>query len=73
MQHLYRKTVLKAKSRIAFDPTNAQHLKDYASFLKYNNWVNGCSYFLEDPYEDIPSMIKQKLIKHFMAKYMETV
>ena len=53
----YSKRVIQEKPRVIFDPSNKKHLSDYASFLKYSNWKNGCRYLLEDPYMDIPTMI----------------
>ena len=68
--YLYRKTVLKTPVRISFDPSNEDHLKDYALFVKTSNWKNGCKYFLEDPYQDIPSMINAKVVGHFLESYV---
>lgn len=56
--------------RVYFDPLNEDHLKDYANFVEKNNWTNGCQYVLEQPFEDIPSMINDKLIKHFLRDYL---
>jgi len=64
---MYRSSALIVKPRIPFDPANRQHQLDFAEFIKYNNWRSGCRYLLEDPYEDIPSMIKDKLLSHYMA------
>jgi hypothetical protein len=69
----YSKRVIQEKPRVLFDPNNKKHLVDYASFLKYNNWKNGCQYLLEDPYMDIPTMINEKVVSHFLTKYMEKV
>jgi hypothetical protein len=69
----YSKRVFQQKPRVLFDPSNKKHLSDYASFLKYNNWKNGCQYFLEDPYMDIPTMINEKVVSHFLTKYKEKV
>lgn len=64
---MYRKSVLSVRPRVAFDPNNREHQLDFAEFLKYNNWRTGCRFMLEDPYEDIPSMIKDKLIAYYMS------
>lgn len=63
-------SVLKPREKIMFDPNNNDHVKDYASFLKSSNWVNGCKYILEHPFQDIPSMINHKLVRHFLARHM---
>lgn len=63
---MYRKSVFKQRVLIEFDPGNVKHRLDFAAFLKYDNWRNGCQYLLEDPYMDIPTMCKDKLLAHFL-------
>lgn len=67
---LYRKSSIAPRARVLFDAYNEEHLKDYAQFLKLHNWKNGCGYLLEDPYEDIPTMINAKVVSRFLATYM---
>lgn len=69
----YRKRVYVEKPRVLFDPSDKKHLLDYAQFLKYSNWKNGCQYLLEDPYMDIPTMINEKIVNHFLSDYVEKV
>jgi hypothetical protein len=65
----YRKTVLTNRDRVIFDPKNLEHMRDYAQFVKNNNWKNGCNYLLEDPFHDIPSMINDKIIRDVLSEY----
>lgn len=69
----FRKSVLNVRPRISFDPANTEHRLDFAEFIKYNNWRSGCRFLLEDPYEDIPSMIKDKLISYYIADLIDRV
>lgn len=69
----YRKSTLEPKIRIQFNPANKKHLLDFARFVKYNGWRDGCSYYLEDPYTDIPTMIRAKIADSTIMKYMEKV
>jgi hypothetical protein len=69
----YRGSVLTPRDRIQFDPSNKQHMLDFARFVKYNHWDNGCQYFLEDPYSDIPSMIRAKIADYTLSKLVEKV
>jgi len=46
---------------------------DFARFVKYNSWREGCSYYLEDPYTDIPSMIRAKIADYTLSKLVEKV
>lgn len=68
---MYYESVLKPRERVHFDPSNTDHVKDYANFIKYSGWKDGCKYLLEQPYQDIPSMINNKLIKHFLKPYLK--
>jgi len=73
MTNSYRKTNFIPKARVVFDPSNNAHMVDFARFIKYNGWKDGCSYFLEDPFTDIPSMIYSKIANYTLTKYMEKV
>ena len=73
MNNAYRKSVLAPRDRVKFDPQNRKHMLDFARFVKYNTWKGGCSYFLEDPYTDIPSMIRAKIADHTLSKLVEKV
>lgn len=73
MSNQYRKSALVPKTRIAFDPSNRKHMLDFARFVKYNNWKDGCSYYLEDPYSDIPTMIRYKIANFVVASLTEKV
>lgn len=73
MTNLYHKPTYVPDPRVPFDPTNREHLLDYAEFLKYNNWRHGCPFLLEEPYQDIPTMLRRKAIDFFMRSYIEQV
>lgn len=68
---MYRKRVYSPKPRVAFEPSNRKHRLDYAQFLRYNNWKDGCQFLLEEPYMDIPSMINDKLVHYYLKSMME--
>jgi len=73
MTNIYKQSVLIQKPRVSFDPKNRKHMIDFAKFVKYNNWVNGCSYYLEEPYTDIPTMIQAKIAEHSVSKLIQKV
>jgi hypothetical protein len=73
MTDSYRKSVLAPKPRIQFDPRNRKHMFDFAKFVKYNNWTDGCNYYLEDPYSDIPTMIRAKIADAVVSSFAEKV
>jgi hypothetical protein len=73
MTDVYRHSVLGSKARVPFDPSNKKHMLDFAKFVKYNTWRDGCSYFLEDPFTDIPTMIRCKIADYTLSKLVEKV
>ena len=73
MPNSYRKPALSPKLRVVFDPSNHKHMLDFARFVKYNSWKDGCQYYLEDPYSDIPTMIRAKIADYTLSKLVEKV
>lgn len=73
MTNEYRRSILAPKERVKFDPRNRKHMLDFAKFVKYNTWRDGCSYYLEDPYTDIPTMIRHKIVDDVVATFTEKV
>jgi hypothetical protein len=73
MTNKYCRSVLASKIRVPFDPSNKKHMLDFARYVKYNSWKEGCSYFLEDPYNDIPTMIRAKIANYTLSKLVEKV
>jgi len=73
MTNQYRKSALAPRVRVVFDPKNRKHMLDFARFVKYNTWKDGCSYYLEDPYSDIPTMIRAKIADYVVAGLTEKV
>lgn len=69
----YRKTVLVPKTRVLFNPKNRKHMLDFAKFVRYNSWKDGCNYYLEDPYSDIPTMIRAKIADYVVSGLVEKV
>jgi len=70
---MYFKSTHALKQRVQFNPKNKKHMLDFAKFVKYNNWKDGCDFYLEDPFTDIPSMIRSKIADSTLSIYMEKV
>jgi len=48
--------------RRAFEPSNKEDMKIVRQYLHNNKWgIDGCPFYLEWPYLDIPSMLKDKI------------
>ena len=69
----YRRTIPAPKVRVLFNPRDRKHMLDFARFVKYNNWKDGCAYYLEDPYTDIPTMIRAKIADAVVGSFAEKV
>ena len=51
--------------RHLFDPSSKEDLKKVKYFLHSLSWGDGgCSFYLEWPYLDIPSMVKDKITNY---------
>lgn len=50
-----------------FEPSNETDLKIVRNYLHKNYWgTNGCPFYLEWPYLDIPSMVKDKITQYML-------
>ena len=47
--------------RHQFDPSSKEDMKAVRKFLHINKWENNCPFYLEWPYLDVPTMIKDKI------------
>lgn len=54
--------------RRVFNPADKKDLIEFKFFLKHNTWKTNCPFYLEDPWEDIPSMCKHKYTVHMLSK-----
>ncbi len=54
--------------RREFDPANKQDLLELKFFKKNGKWKNGCPFYLEDPYIEVPAMCESKFTNHMLDK-----
>ena len=55
----------KMYGRRTFNPSNKSDLKLVKKYLHNHSWGNdGCPFFLEWPYLDVPSMVKDKITEY---------
>ena len=50
--------------RHQFDPSSNDDLKIVRKFLHDNKWESNCPFYLEWPYLDIPTMLKDRITKY---------
>ena len=56
------------RERRRFDPSKKSDLIELKHFLENMTWRDGCPFYLEDPWEDVPSMCKDKYASHMLSK-----
>jgi hypothetical protein len=54
--------------RREFDPSDAKDLQEFKFFKKNGKWKNGCPFYLEDPFVEIPAMCASKFTNHMLEK-----
>ena len=61
-------TALKLNKRRKFDIDNKVDIEIYKHFLVNNNWkvTGSCPFELEYPWNSVPDMIKDKLVRKFL-------
>ncbi len=57
-------------SRVAFDPSNREHLESARSFLKEGRWGN-VQFLCEEPYRTVPETVIRKLTLNSIDKLLE--
>lgn len=68
---MYRKPAFQMPHRVVFQPNNPEHIDIVRSFLITGNWKNGCPFYLEDPFFDIPTMIQTKVAEYYIMEVFE--
>lgn len=66
-------TTLLNRNRMKFDIRNADHVHSYKEFLQTNSWAKGCPFVLEHPWTNVPDMIKDKVVRHYLEVASEKV
>lgn len=52
--------------RREFDPSSKEDLQEFKFFKKNGKWKNGCPFYLEDPFVEIPAMCESKFTNHML-------
>lgn len=55
-------------TRRRFDPNKTEDLRELKYFVERNSWISICPFFLEDPWEDVPTMCKDKFVTYALSK-----
>ena len=53
-----------AQKRVVFDPANPEHLAQVKFFIDNKKWKDGCPFYLQHPYLEIPAMVANKFLEH---------
>jgi hypothetical protein len=62
MSFLNQHQLITNQKRI-FDPKNKKDVELFKTFLSENKWGGPCPFFLEEPYLNIPDMLKDRYIR----------
>jgi hypothetical protein len=54
--------------RREFNPVNKKDLQEFKFFKKNGKWKNGCPFYLEDPFVEIPAMCESKFTSYMLEK-----
>ena len=71
--HLYNSKLFKSKTiyRTKFDPTNSDHRKAFAHFIKNGSWI--MHFYVELPYLSVPHTIQAKLAEYALAQELTNI
>ena len=63
--------ILKFPHPVEFDPSNAEHRKAVAEFIKRGRWSDSPIRFLPPAYGDVGSYVKEKLLEWYLQEEMK--
>ena len=52
--------------RREFNPADKKDLLEFKHFKQKGKWKNGCPFYLEDPFVEIPAMCESKFTRHML-------
>jgi len=52
--------------RREFNPADKKDLLELKYFKQKGKWKNGCPFYLEDPFVDIPAMCESKFTRYML-------
>jgi hypothetical protein len=52
--------------RREFNPADKKDLLELKHFKQKGKWKNGCPFYLEDPFVDIPAMCENKFTRYML-------
>lgn len=62
-----RYSILNAvRTRRLFDPTNPEDLLELKHYVDTNQWIDGCPFYLENEWDNIPVMCMHKYSQYML-------
>jgi hypothetical protein len=52
--------------RREFNPADKKDLLEFKHFKQKGKWKNGCPFYLEDPFVEIPAMCESKFTRYML-------
>ncbi len=66
---MYLSTIARAtQQRRIFDPTSKEDLIELKFFKQNGKWQNGCPFYLEDPFIEVPAMCDRVYTNYMLEK-----
>lgn len=59
-------------TRRRFNPSSAQDLMELKHYIKTNQWIGACPFYLEQDWDNIPVMCLHKYAEHMLADKQES-
>ena len=57
-----------AFERRLFDPSKREDVLELKHYVEHNKWNSFCPFFVEYPWEDVPTMCKDKFAAYQLSK-----
>lgn len=61
-----RQNKLSINHRRGFNPNSIEDIKELKYFLDNGKWKTVCPFYIEDPWENIPEMCKDKFTRYMI-------
>jgi hypothetical protein len=66
---MYLSTIARSMhQRREFDPSSKEDLLELKYFKKNGKWKNGCPFYLEDPFIEVPAMCDSRYTNYMLRK-----
>jgi len=69
----YTNLNIAARHRRIFDPSKVEDLLELKHFVENNRWIDNCPFYLEEYWDNIPSMCLHKYAVHMLGSIKKPI